>query len=188
MDLVKRALLHGLLASLLVVLAVRVGPWLRSKWLTLLLLLELRRLSQPAFLAVKRANSEAERLTHRSLGTEHLLLGILDTPGCVGLLLLRRLGVATADMKGQIENMVWNVSTTPGNRRFFTVQCISCIRMAVQEARRLNHPHAGTGHLLVGIVREGSGVAAAMLANHGVTLEGLLAALADSPVHEPPQS
>ena len=100
---------------------------------------------------------------------------------------MRRLGVAPERVKGQIENMVWNVTTQPGNRRFFTVNTIACIRMAVEEARRLNHPQPGTGHLLVAIVREGSGVAAALLANHGVTLQGLMDGLTETTIHEPPQ-
>ncbi len=117
------------------------------------------------------AQEEAQRLQHHSIGTEHLLLGLVREGEGVAAKVLSNLGVELTRVRSAIEFMIGRgdrvvlgeIGLTPGAKKV--------IELAVDEARRLNHHYIGTEHLLLGLVREGEGIAAGVLESLGVNLE-----------------
>ena len=117
------------------------------------------------------AQEEAQRLQHHSIGTEHLLLGLVREGEGVAAKVLSNLGVDLTRVRSAIEFMIGRgdrvvlgeIGLTPGAKKV--------IELAVDEARRLNYHYIGTEHLLLGLVREGEGIAAGVLESLGVNLE-----------------
>jgi hypothetical protein len=112
---------------------------------------------------LQQAQEEAEAFNHNYIGTEHLLLGLLrEGEGVAAKLLIER-GVALQQARDSVERLIGRgerglcepTGLTPRSRRV--------IELAVDEARRLKHDYVGTEHLLLGLVREGEGVAIAVL-------------------------
>jgi ATP-dependent Clp protease ATP-binding subunit ClpC len=119
------------------------------------------------------AQEEAQRFNHNYLGTEHLLLGLIrDGDGIAGRV-LANLGVQLPKSRSMMELIIGRgdglVVGDPG----LTPRAKKVIELAMDEARRLDSFQVDTEHLLLGIVREGSGIAAAMLESMGVSLEGV---------------
>lgn len=118
------------------------------------------------------ANQEAQRWNHEYIGTEHILLGLVKEGSGVGSSVLRNLGIDLRKVRLEVEKLVkrgpemvtmGKLPQTPRAKRV--------IEFAVEEARRLNHNYVGTEHLLLGLLRETDGVAAAVLMNLGLKLE-----------------
>ena len=117
------------------------------------------------------AQEEAQRFNHNYIGTEHLLLGLVREGEGVAAKVLGNLGVELNKVRSAVEFIIGR-----GNRMVIgdvnlTPRAKKVIELAVEEARRLNHNYIGTEHLLLGLVREGEGIAAGVLESLGVNLE-----------------
>jgi len=134
------------------------------------------------------AQEEAQRLNHNYIGTEHLLLGLIREENSVAVRVLQELGVKPQKVKDLVERTVGQGQRTmPGSKLTLTPRTKRVIELAVDEARRMGHHYIGTEHLLLGLVREGEGVAVNVLRSMGVNLEKVRAQtgrlLAESPVY-----
>ena len=117
------------------------------------------------------SQSEARRFRHDYIGTEHLLLGLVAVKEGVAAIALTQLGVEAAAVRTAVEFIigtgehpgVGEVGLTPRSKRV--------IELAIDEARRLDHRYIGTEHLLLGLLREGEGIAAGVLVSLGVNLD-----------------
>src|SRR5215469_15524120 len=117
------------------------------------------------------AQEEAQRLQHNYIGTEHLLLGLIREGEGVAATVLRNLGVDLDKARSSIESILGRGSRVVTGELGLTPRAKKVIELAVDEARRLNHHYIGTEHLLLGLVREGEGIAAGVLESLGVSLE-----------------
>jgi ATP-dependent Clp protease ATP-binding subunit ClpC len=130
----------------------------------------LDRFTERARLVLTLAQDEAQKFNHNYIGTEHLLLGILRQEECLGSRVLANLGVEPDKVRAAVgfiigrgsRVVIFEVGLTPRARRV--------IELSVDEAQRLNHHYIGTEHLLLGLVREGEGIAAGVLESLDVTL------------------
>jgi ATP-dependent Clp protease ATP-binding subunit ClpC len=115
------------------------------------------------------AREEAARLQHDYIGTEHLLLGVIREGEGIAATVLNNLGVDLDHIRQAVENMV---SASGGTMTIgeipFTPRAKRVLELAVDEARSLGHNYVGTEHLLLGLIREGEGVAAKVLLELGV--------------------
>lgn len=114
------------------------------------------------------AQEEAQRLGNNYIGTEHLLLGIISEGESVAAKVLENLGVNLQKVRGEVEAIVGKGSQTTQQEMVFTPRAKRVIELAFEEARALAHNYIGTEHLLLGLVREGEGVAARVLSNLGI--------------------
>ncbi len=117
------------------------------------------------------AQEEAQRFNHNYIGTEHLLLGLVREGDGVAARVLNNLGVALPDVRSAVEFIIGRGETLRMGEIGLTPRAKKVVELAVDEARRLNHHYIGTEHLLLGIVREGEGIAAGVLESRGVGLE-----------------
>ncbi|MBM3464645.1 MAG: ATP-dependent Clp protease ATP-binding subunit [Armatimonadetes bacterium] len=114
------------------------------------------------------AQEEAQRLGNNYIGTEHLLLGIISEGESVAAKVLENLGVSLQKVRSEVEAIVGKGGPTAQQEMVFTPRAKRVIELAFEEARALAHNYIGTEHLLLGLVREGEGVAARVLSNLGV--------------------
>jgi ATP-dependent Clp protease ATP-binding subunit ClpA len=129
------------------------------------------KLTERARKALTLAQSEARRFNHNYIGTEHLLLGLVAEGEGVASQALTNLGVKLEQVRSSVEfiigrgdrMIVGEIGLTPRVKKVFA--------LALDEAKRLRHRHIGTEHLLLGLIREGEGIAAGVLINLGLTLE-----------------
>jgi len=121
--------------------------------------------------ALQFANEEAGRLGHDFIGTEHLLLGLLHESDGVAAGVLSNMGLDSPKVRAAILAAVSSTGDTgaSGRSRGLTQRAKRAIELSVEEANRLRHHYVGTEHLLLGLVREGDGVAAQVLADLGTT-------------------
>src|SRR5499427_8275611 len=117
------------------------------------------------------AEVEAQRFNHHSIGTEHLLLGLLREGEGVAAKVLSNLGVELDNVRSAVEFIIGRGDRIVLGEIGLTPRAKKVIELAVDEARRLNHHYIGTEHLLLGLVREGEGIAAGVLESLGVNLE-----------------
>jgi ATP-dependent Clp protease ATP-binding subunit ClpC len=114
------------------------------------------------------AQEEAQRLGNNYIGTEHILLGIISEGESLAAKVLENLGVNLAKVRQEVEAIVGRGGQTVQQEMVFTPRAKRVIELAFEEARQLNHNYIGTEHLLLGLIREGEGVAARVLTNLGV--------------------
>ena len=115
------------------------------------------------------AREEAARLQHGSIGTEHLLLGLLREGEGIAATVLSNLGLDLEAIRHAVENMVAQAGGTLTIGEIpFTSNAKRVLELSVDEARQLGHNYVGTEHLLLGLIREGEGVAAKVLMDMGV--------------------
>ena len=114
------------------------------------------------------AQEEAQRLGNNYIGTEHILLGIISEGESLAAKVLESLGVNLAKVRQEVEAIVGRGGQTVQQEIVFTPRAKLVIELAFEEARQLNHNYIGTEHLLLGLIREGEGVAARVLTNLGV--------------------
>jgi ATP-dependent Clp protease ATP-binding subunit ClpC len=128
------------------------------------------RFTQPARKVLQLANDEAERLQHAYIGTEHVLIGLVREEDGLGGQVLRGEGV-TVDRVNELVTRVAPAGTAPASshRRDLTPRTKQVLEYAVEEARRLNHNHIGTEHLLLGLIRQGDGPAIDALRQLGLS-------------------
>ena len=117
------------------------------------------------------AQDEAQRFNHNYIGTEHLLLGLVREGDGVAAKVLANLGVDLAKARSAVEFIIGRGDRIVLGEIGLTPRAKKVIELAVDEARRLNHHYIGTEHLLLGLIREGEGIAAGVLESLGVNLE-----------------
>jgi excisionase family DNA binding protein len=113
----------------------------------------------------------AQSFQHNYIGTEHLLLGLINENEGVAAQVLGNLGIQSAKIRDAIEKIIGRGDRIALGQIGLTPRAKKVIELAVDEARRLDHHYIGTEHLLLGLLREGEGIAAGVLDSLGVTLE-----------------
>ncbi|MBM3450688.1 MAG: ATP-dependent Clp protease ATP-binding subunit [Armatimonadetes bacterium] len=121
------------------------------------------------------AQDEAKRLNHSAVGTEHILLGIVREGEGVASKVLEHLNIPADRVRAEIEGAIGRGDRTPYEEVAFTPRAKKVLELALDEARRLGHNYIGTEHLLLGLIREGEGVAARVLESMGADLERIRA-------------
>ncbi|MCJ7668482.1 MAG: ATP-dependent Clp protease ATP-binding subunit, partial [Anaerolineae bacterium] len=119
------------------------------------------------------AQEEAQRLNHNYIGTEHLLLGLVREESGVAARVLKNLGVEPDALRKAVEEMIGRGERKVQGKIGLTPRTKRVIELAVDEARRLGHHYIGTEHLLLGLAREGQGIAVDVLKSLGVNLDRL---------------
>ena len=117
------------------------------------------------------AQEEAQRFNHGYIGTEHLLLGLVREGEGVAAKVLANMGIELNKVRSAVEFIIGRGDRMVAGDIGLTPRAKKVIELAVDEARRLNHHYIGTEHLLLGLVREGEGIAAGVLESLGVSLE-----------------
>lgn len=116
------------------------------------------------------AEHEARNLCHNYIGTEHLLLGLSRENEGVAAQALANLGVTLDMLRAGVEAIVSPGATTPSGHIPFTPRAKKVLELSLREALQLGHNYIGTEHILLGLVREGEGVAASVLTSDGLSL------------------
>ena len=116
------------------------------------------------------AQDEAQRFNHNYIGTEHLLLGLVRESDGVAARILANLSVELPKVRSSVEFIIGTGDRASSEDIGLTPRAKRVIELAVDEARRLNHSYIGTEHILLGLVREGEGIAAGVLESLGVNL------------------
>jgi ATP-dependent Clp protease ATP-binding subunit ClpA len=111
------------------------------------------------------AQEEARKLNHNFIGTEHLLLGLLSSGGLASRV-LTDIGMSLEDTRDDVARMVGTGKAAPSGHIPFTPRAKKTLELALREALQLHHNHIGTEHLLLGLIREGEGVAAQVMRQH----------------------
>jgi prophage maintenance system killer protein len=126
-----------------------------------------RRFTDRARRAVQLAQEEARLLNHHYVGTEHLLLGLLSEGEGVAAKALESLGISLEAVRAQVEELIGHGQSAPAGPIPFTPRAKKALALSLREALQLGHNYIGTEHLLLGLVREGEGVAAELLVGFG---------------------
>jgi ATP-dependent Clp protease ATP-binding subunit ClpA len=141
------------------------------------------RFSGQARQVVVSAQEEARELDHNYIGTEHLLLGLLVTSDSLAGTSLTALGYTRDDVRASVEAMVGRGKGAPEGHVPFTPRAKKVLELSLREALQLKHNYIGTEHILLGLIREGEGIAAKILeAKHPLDrIRGDVLARVDSP-------
>jgi hypothetical protein len=121
--------------------------------------------------SLAHADREARGFNHNYLGTEHLLLGLLDVEEGVAAKALANLGIQTEKVRQEVDKFIGRGSEPFTGEIGLTPRAKHVLELARDESRQLSHNYIGTEHILLGLAREGEGVAAGILANLGVDLD-----------------
>jgi ATP-dependent Clp protease ATP-binding subunit ClpC len=128
------------------------------------------RFTDRARLAVGLAQEEARRLNHNYIGTEHILLGLIREGEGVAARALESLGISLEAVRQQVEKIIGRGQQAPSGHIPFTPRAKKVLELSLREAKALGHNYIGTEHILLGLIREGSGVAAQVLVKLGADL------------------
>jgi len=137
--------------------------------------IDFTRFIEPAQRVLTLSQEEAQRFNHHYIGTEHLLLGLVREGDDIAARVLREFGLEVAGVRAAVEFIVGRGETMIMGEIGLTPRAKTVLSLAVDEARRLHHHYIGTEHLLLGIVREGEGIAVGVMESKGVQLEALRA-------------
>jgi ATP-dependent Clp protease ATP-binding subunit ClpC len=127
--------------------------------------------SERARRVLSLAQEEAQQFKHNYIGTEHILLGLVRESEGVAARVLSSLGGNLTKVRSAVEFIIGRGDRPTQGEIGLTPRAKKVVELAVDEARRMNHTYIGTEHLLIGLLREGEGVAAGVLESLGVTLE-----------------
>ena len=127
--------------------------------------------SERARRVLSLAQEEAQRFNHNYIGTEHILLGLVRETEGVAARVLSSLEVDLSKVRSAVEFIIGRGEKPAQGEIGLTPRAKKVVELAVDEARRMNHAYIGTEHLLIGLLREGEGVAAGVLESLGVTLD-----------------
>ena len=127
--------------------------------------------SERARRVLSLAQEEAQRFNHNYIGTEHILLGLVRETEGVAAKVLANLSVELVKVRSAVEFIIGRGERPTPGEIGLTPRAKKVIELAVDEARRLGHHYIGTEHLLIGLMREGEGVAAGVLESLGVSLD-----------------
>ncbi|GAA0418346.1 MAG: ATP-dependent protease ATP-binding subunit ClpC [Bacillota bacterium] len=115
------------------------------------------------------SQEEAVRLGHNNIGTEHILLGLVREGEGIAAKALQSLGLEISKIQEEVEKLI-GVGKQPMQSIHYTPRAKKVVELSQDEARKLGHSYVGTEHILLGLIREGEGVAARVLNNLGVSL------------------
>ena len=116
------------------------------------------------------SQEEARLLNHNYIGTEHILLGLIREGEGVAARALESLKISVASVRGQVEEIIGPGGSQPGGHIPFTPRAKKVLELSLREALKLKHDYIGTEHILLGLLREGEGVAAQVLVKLGAGL------------------
>jgi len=116
------------------------------------------------------AQEEARILNHNYIGTEHILLGLIHEGEGVAATALESLGISLAMVRSQVEQIIGRGQAPPTGHIPFTPRAKKVLELSLREALQLGHNYIGTEHILLGVIREGEGVAAQVLQKLGADL------------------
>ncbi len=116
------------------------------------------------------AQEEARLLNHSFIGTEHILLGLIQEGEGVAAQATKALGISLEAVREKVEETIGPAGTPPSGSPPFTPRAKKVLELSLREAMQLGHSHIGTEHLLLGLVRENEGVAATVLVSLGADL------------------
>ena len=119
------------------------------------------------------AQEEARLLNHSYIGTEHILLGLIHEGEGVAAKALESLGISLEAVRRQVEEIVGQGHAAPTGHIPFTPRSKKVLELSLREALQLGHNYIGTEHILLGLVREGEGVATQVLVQLGANLSGV---------------
>ncbi|MFC1644134.1 Clp protease N-terminal domain-containing protein, partial [Candidatus Omnitrophota bacterium] len=132
------------------------------------------RFTERARKVILLAKEEAKRFSHDYIGTEHILLGLVKEGEGVAAAVLSSLGMDSDNIRLEVEKLVQpGPGKVVGGDIPFTPRAKKVIELSMDEARSLGHNYIGTEHLLLGLIREGEGVASQVLLNLGLDLKGV---------------
>ncbi|HOL10711.1 MAG TPA: ATP-dependent Clp protease ATP-binding subunit [Bacillota bacterium] len=129
------------------------------------------RFTERARKVVYLAQQEAARLGHNVVGTEHLLLGLVAEGQGIAAKALESLNIDLVKIRQEIEKIIGTGETNPFSEIPFTPRAKRVLELAIDEGRQMGHNYVGTEHVLLGLIREGEGVAAQVLKNLGADLD-----------------
>jgi ATP-dependent Clp protease ATP-binding subunit ClpC len=154
----------------------------------------LERFTDRARRVVKLAEEEARRLNHDYIGTEHILLGLIREGDGVAAKALTSLGISLDAVRQQIEEIIGQGQQAPSEAIPFTPRAKKVLELSLRESLQLGHSYIGTEHILLGLIREGDGVAAQVLVKLGADLNRvrhqvieLISGEQPQPGHRPPR-
>src|ERR1700756_2443955 len=116
------------------------------------------------------AQEEARMLNHNYIGTEHILLGLIHEGEGVAAKALESLGISLEAVRQQVEEIIGQGQQAPSGHIPFTPRAKKVLELSLREALQLGHNYIGTEHILLGLIREGEGVAAQVLVRLGADL------------------
>jgi len=116
------------------------------------------------------AQEEARMLDHDYIGTEHILLGLIHEGEGVAAKALESLGISLDAVRQRVEEIIGRGQQAPSGHIPFTPRAKKVLELSLREALQLGHSYIGTEHILLGLIREGDGVAAQILVGSGVDL------------------
>ncbi len=116
------------------------------------------------------AQEEARLLNHNYIGTEHILLGLIHEGEGVAAKALESLGISLEAVRAQVEEIIGHGGSAPSGHIPFTPRAKKVLELSLREALQLGHNYIGTEHILLGLIREGEGVAAQVLVKLGADL------------------
>jgi len=131
----------------------------------------LDRFTKRARKVLELAQEEARGFNHNYIGTEHLLLGLVREGEGLGAQVLKKLGIELDVARSKVELIIGRGERVVLGEVGLTPRAKKVIELSMDEARRLNHRYIGTEHLLLGLIREGEGIAAGVLESLGVKLD-----------------
>ncbi|RJX27270.1 MAG: ATP-dependent Clp protease ATP-binding subunit [Dethiobacter sp.] len=117
------------------------------------------------------AQEEAKRLNHNFIGTEHILLGLVREGSGIAARSLQNLGVELSRVRSEVEKIIGKGEKTLVQGISYTPRAKKVIELAIEEGQNLGHNYVGTEHLLLGLLREGEGIAAQVLTILGIDLK-----------------
>ncbi len=116
------------------------------------------------------AQEEARMLSHNYIGTEHILLGLIHEGDGIAAKALESLGISLEGVRAQVEEIIGQGQQAPSGHIPFTPRAKKVLELSLREALQLGHNYIGTEHILLGLIREGEGVAAQVLQKLGADL------------------
>jgi ATP-dependent Clp protease ATP-binding subunit ClpA len=149
------------------------GVWAGGGGWARVLIEVFERFTDRARRVVVLAQEEARMLNHNYIGTEHLLLGLVHEGEGVAARALESLGISLRAVRQQVEEIIGQGQQAPAGHIPFTPRAKKVVELAQREANDLGHNYIGTEHLLLGLVREGEGMAAQVLVKLGADLAGV---------------
>ena len=135
------------------------------------------RFTEKARRVIVYAQEEARMLNQNYIGTEHLLLGLIREQDGIAAKALESLNISLEDVHAQVEELIGRGTFVPTGHIPFTPRAKKVLELSLREALQLGHNYIGTEHVLLGLIREGEGVAAQVLLNLGADLEKVRSAV-----------
>jgi ATP-dependent Clp protease ATP-binding subunit ClpC len=146
------------------------------------------RFTDQARRVVVLAQEESRMLNHNYIGTEHLLLGLIHEGDGGAATALEAMGISLEAVRQQVEEIVGKGQEAPSGHIPFTPRAKKVLELSLRESLQLSHNYIGTEHILLGLIREGDGLAAQILVRLGADLaevrEQVLRQLADQPAEQ----